>query len=281
MMVSLNKRNKVSQSPLIQFLILEFICIVLMAADHHSAILRPVRMAISTLAIPIIKVVEWPQSVWSSGRQTLARQTELLNENTELKKQLLDATLKSQQNAVLLEENRRLRNMLKASELLPLKTSVAFVSNIHIDDQRHQIVINQGSLDTVYVGQAVLGLNGVVGQVNSVGLKNAHVILITDPTQAVPVESLRTGMRTLAYGHDQNRRIILPEIASSADVQIGDIFVTSGFGGLYPKGLKFATIESLGDSENQAFKLALAKPFAELSQLTEVFLVWPEEEAAP
>ena len=280
-MVSLNTRNKVSQSPLIQFLILEFICIVLMAADHHSAVLRPVRIALTTLAVPIIKVVEWPQSVWSSGREALARQTELLNENTQLKKRLLDATLKSQQNAVLLEENRRLRDMLKASEILPLRTSVAFVSNIHINDQRHQIIIDQGSLNGVYVGQAVLGLNGVVGQINEVGIKNAHVILITDPTQAVPVENLRTGMRTLAYGHDQSRSIILPEITTSADIQIGDTFVTSGFGGLYPKGLKFATIEALGDSENRAFRQALAKPFAELSQLTEVFLVWPEDGVNP
>lgn len=280
-MISWNDRSKPNQSPLIQFLILEFICIVFMTADHHSNLLKPVRIALSTLAIPVIKMIEWPQTIWQSGEQMLSKQTELINENIELKNSLLDAQLKSQQNNILLAENRRLRNMLNASSILPLKTSVAFVSNIHLNDQRQRIIIDRGAFDGVFIGQAVLSLKGVVGQVNEVNAKNAYVMLITDPSQSVPVENLRTGMRTLAHGNAEKKNMILPEITVSADFQTGDILVTSGFGNIYPKGLKCATINTLEDSDDRAFKQAFATPFSELSQLTEVFLVWPESNDTP
>ena len=62
---------------------------------------------------------------------------------------------------------------------------------------------------------------------------------------------------------------------TSADLQIGDVVVTSGFGNRFPRGLKVAEIESINVSPDRTFQTSVAKPYAQFDRLTEVFLVWP------
>ena len=274
-MESLTSNQKVTQSPLFKFLILEFICLSLMIADKNHQLAQPIRNTLSLAVIPLIKVIEWPQELYQVTQVALSRQANLIAENTELKERLIDAQLKVQQNVSLLTENQRLRNMLNATQVSPLTTSVAFVSNINQFQKQQHIIIDQGSTQGLFVGQAVLNLEGVIGQVDVLGQQFAHVILITDPSHALPVEVLRTGLRTIAYG--QGEQISLTEIPTSADIQVGDVVVTSGFGNRFPRGLKVAEIVSTAVSADRTFQTAVAKPFAQNQRLTEVFLVWPYE----
>ncbi len=127
----------------------------------------------------------------------------------------------------------------------------------------------------MFEGQAVLNLAGVIGQVNVLGNNFAHIILITDTTHAIPIEILRTGRRTIAYGNGND--ILLKEIPTSGDIKVGDVLVTSGFGNRFPRGLKLAEVKTLAVSPDRTFKTALAEPYAKLDRLTEVFLIWPNE----
>lgn len=274
-MESLTSNQKVTQSPLFKFLILEFICLSLMIADKNHQLAQPIRNTLSLAVIPLIKIIEWPQELYQVTQVALSRQANLIAENTELKERLIDAQLKVQQNVSLLTENQRLRNMLNATQVSPLTTSVAFVSNINQFQKQQHIIIDQGATQGLFVGQAVLNLEGVIGQVDVLGQQFAHVILITDPSHALPVEVLRTGLRTIAYG--QGEQISLTEIPTSADIQVGDVVVTSGFGNRFPRGLKVAEIVSTAVSADRTFQTAVAKPFAQNQRLTEVFLVWPYE----
>ena len=119
-----------------------------------------------------------------------------------------------------------------------------------------------------------MDLNGVVGQVDSVEIESAHVILITNRNHAVPVEFLRTGVRTFIYGTGNLESLSLPEIPQSADIQLGDILITSGYGGLYPRGLKVASISKIIDSEDKSYRKAEAKPSADIKHMKQVLLVW-------
>ena len=248
---------------------------VLMIADKNNQLAQPIRNTLSMAAIPLIKIIEWPQDLYQITELAVSRQANLIQENKQLKEQLLDAELKVQQNISLAAENQRLRTMLSATQNSPLTTSVAFVSNITQTQHKQQVVIDQGQANGLFVGQAVLNLAGVIGQVDVLGNNFAHVILITDTTHAIPIEILRTGMRTIAYGNGEN--IWLKEIPTSGDIQVGDVLVTSGFGNRFPRGLKLAEVKSLAVSPDRTFKTALATPFAELGRLTEVFLIWPNE----
>jgi len=250
----------------------------LMIADKNHQLAQPIRNTLSIAVIPLIKVVEWPQELWQITQVALSRQAQLIEENTHLKEQLIDAQLKVQQNVSLVAENDRLRNMLSASANSPLTTSVAFVSNINQFKKRQHIMIDQGEFQGVFTGQAVLNLQGVIGQVDVLGESFAHVILITDSSHALPVEILRTGMRTLAYGNENN--LILTEVPTSADIQEGDVVVTSGFGNRFPRGLKVAHIVETAVSPDRTFQTATAEPYAQMDRLTEVFLVWPTEKGS-
>jgi rod shape-determining protein MreC len=274
-METLKSNQKITQSPLFKFLILEFICLVLMISDKNNQLAQPIRNTLSLAAVPLIKIIEWPQNIYQITELALSRQANLIQENKQLKEQLLDAELKVQQNVSLAAENLRLRTMLSATKDTPLTTSVAFVSNITQTENSQHVVIDQGSSDGLFEGQAVLNLAGVIGQVHVLGNNFAHVILITDTTHAIPIEILRTGMRTIAYGNGNN--ILLKEIPTSGDIEVGDVLVTSGFGNRFPRGLKLAEIKTLAVSPDRTFKTALAEPYAELDRLTEVFLIWPNE----
>ncbi|MCB1582946.1 MAG: rod shape-determining protein MreC [Marinicella sp.] len=245
----------------------------LMIADKSHQLAQPIRNTLSLAAIPLIKLIEWPQEIYQITQVAISRQAALIEENTELKELLLDAKLKVQQNVSLAAENERLRNMLKATQNSPLTTSVAFVSNLNLSPKKQQIVIDQGASQGLQTGQAVLSLDGVIGQVDVLAQQFAHVILVTDTAHGLPVEILRNGLRTIAYGNGEG--LTLSEIPTSADIQAGDVVVTSGFGNRFPRGLQVAEIIEVSISADRTFQTATARPFADLAQLTEVFLVWP------
>lgn len=248
---------------------------VLMISDKNNQLAQPIRDTLSLAALPLIKIIEWPQDIYQITEIALSRQANLIEENNQLKEQLLDAELRAQQNTSLTAENQRLRELLNASQNSPLSTSVAFVSNITQSKNKQQIVIDQGSSDGLFIGQAVLTLAGVIGQVDVLSRDFAHVILVTDTSHAIPVEILRTGLRTIAYGKEDH--VFLAEVPTSANIQQGDVLVTSGFGNRFPRGLKLAEIESISVSPERTFKTATANPYAQLDRLTEVFLVWPND----
>lgn len=268
--------SSLTKNKVFHFLLLEIVCIVLMVLDHSAKIATPIRTGISTLTYPLIKIVELPQKAYEFLSSSVSNQQKLLNQNILLKQQLSQAQIDLLQLEVVSQQNIELRELLQAKRQLPLKTTAAFLININTGDNNHHFIINQGYNQGVTSGQAILDLNGVAGQVYSVDLESSHVILITNENHALPVEFLRTGIRTYVYGTGDLNTLNLPEIPQSASVEIGDILITSGFGGVYPRGLKVATIKSIKDSQDKSYKQAEAQPSANLNLLKQVLLVWSD-----
>ncbi len=266
--------NTLSQNNILTFLFLEIICVVLMIADHSAHITAPVRASISALTYPLVKVVELPQLAYQFINTTVSDQAALLNENIVLKQKLSQAQIDLLQMEVVSQQNTELRKLLHTKQLLPLKTTAAFIVNVNTGKNNHYVIINQGFNQGITVGQTVLDLNGVVGQVDNVTLENSHVILITNKNHAIPVEFLRTGIRTFIYGTGELDNLSLPEIPQSADIKLGDVLITSGYGGVFPPGLKVATIQKILDSPDKSFQRATALPSANLKLMKQLLLVW-------
>ncbi len=276
-MWSPKNESSITQNNVLRFLFLEIVCIVLMVLDHSAKIATPIRATISSLTYPLVKIVQLPQNAYEFLKSSASKQFDLLNENVNLKQQLSQAQIDLLQMEVLSQQNKELRRLLDAKQLLPLKTSAAFLINVYTGGNANHYLINQGANQGVFIGQTVLDLNGVAGQVFSVDLETAHIILISNKHHAIPVEFLRTGIRTYAYGTDDFAVLSVPEIPKSADIQAGDILITSGYGGVFPRGLRVATISKVLDSSNSAFLQALAKPSADLAHMKQVLLVWSGE----
>ncbi len=266
-----------SGNNVLSFLLLEIVCIVLMVLDQSAKIATPIRSTLSTLTYPLTKIVELPQKAYSFINSTISDQAQLLNENTELKQKLSQAQIDLLQLDVISQQNHELRQLLNAKQQLPLQTTAAFIINVNTGSNDHHLIINQGYNQGVQVGQTVLDLNGVAGQISKVDIESSHVILITNENHAVPVEFLRTGIRTFIYGTGNLNTLSLSEIPQSADVKIGDILITSGYGDVFPRGLKVATINNILTTEDKSFKQATAVPSANLNLIKQILLVWNKE----
>jgi rod shape-determining protein MreC len=116
--------------------------------------------------------------------------------------------------------------------------------------------------------------SGVVGQVISTGVTTSQAILISDPDHALPVIVNRNGLRTVAFGTGEYDRLSLPFLANNADIEPGDLLVTSGLGGAFPSGYPVAVVDQVTRLPQEPFAEVNATPAAALDQVREVMLIW-------
>ena len=96
----------------------------------------------------------------------------------------------------------------------------------------------------------------------------------TDPSHAIPVADNRNGLRAVAMGTGSFDRLDIPNLPLNADIQQGDLLVTSGLGGRFPAGYPVAAVEKVERNPGQPFAESSARPIAHLEQSREVLLVW-------
>jgi len=208
----------------------------------------------------------------------------LRQENLELTARLRLANLQLQRFAALEDENRRLRDMRENSAGVTERVLVASILNVDLDPFRHRVLLDKGAADGVFKGQAVLDADGIFGQVSQVHAKTAEVILISDAEHAIPVQSNRSGLRTIAVGTGDSERLSLPFVTVEADLKQGDLLLSTGMGGVFPAGYPIAEVTQVVRNASTTFALVDARPTARLDRDREVLLVWfdpPVAEEAP
>jgi rod shape-determining protein MreC len=255
----------------IRFLFLAVVALALMVADHRAGRLDTVREYLGLAVSPIHMVVDLPFSAWDAFAGSVAGRQALMRENERLKRQQLSAEYRLQELEALKAENARLRSLIESKDRYEGRVLVAEILSSDIDYPQ-RFVINRGTMDDVFVGQALLDANGVVGQIASVSPMTSEVILITDASHAIPVSVLRNGIRTIAVGTGDSSRLRLPYLPNSADVKVGDALVTSGLGNVFPAGRPVATV--IDFKPGQRFAEVIAEPVSMLDRDREVILVW-------
>jgi len=253
--------------------------VVLMVADHRGGYLGQLRHAAGLLTGPIYRLAGAPAQLAHGLSDHLTSQRSLIAENTALREQLLLANARMDRLAGVQVENQRLRGLLGGTRGLQLQVRLASLIDIDLDPFRHRLVIDAGARRGVSPGMAVIDGEGLVGQVLDVTGMNATVILVSDPSHAVPVQVVRTGLRAIAYGTGRTDVLDIPSIPLSADLRVGDVLETSGLGGRFPAGFKVGTIERLHPDDTRLFVVAEARPAARLNRGGEVLLVWNAPEA--
>lgn len=263
-----------------RLLLLMLLSVVLMTMDHRMKHLEALRSALLVMVYPVQYLAQLPfeASEWAS--QSFAERDQLLHDNNRLNRQALEASARLQRLDSLQAENQRLRALLQSSRKVDDRILIAELLSVDLDPYKHELVLNRGSQDGAFIGQPVLDSRGVMGQLIHISPVSAVVMLITDPNHAIPVQSNRTGARTVALGSGSLDRLSLPYLAKNADVQEGDLFVTSGLGGRFPAGYPVARIASIERDPSGSFSRIVARPTAELDRAREVLLVWSGLSAA-
>ena len=258
----------------VRALALLILSIVLMFLDHRDNHLDAVRDAISAAVYPLRILVDAPSQFWEWAGESTQSRDELQQENSRLKSERLLTAARLQRLTALEAENSRLRALLDARQQVPDDVRVIEIMAVDANPFKHNIVLDIGSNDGAYDGQAIVDADGVIGQVMEAGPLSTHAILISDPGHALLVEVNRNGLRTVAYGTGEFGHLDLPGLPNNADIQVGDLLVTSGLGGSFPSGYPVAVVDTVNRIPQQAFADVTAIPSAALDQIREVMLVW-------
>jgi rod shape-determining protein MreC len=258
----------------LRVLALIIISIVLMYLDHRESHLDGIRQGIGAAVYPVQLMVDAPVRLWNWLGESTTSRNQLELELGRLRAERLLTNARLQRLSALEAENARLRALLEARSTFRDEVRVAEIMAVDANPYEHNLIIDIGSRDGVYDGQAIVDVNGVVGQVIRTGLMTAQAVLISDADHALPVEVNRNGLRTIAVGTGEIDRLDLPFLPNNADVRAGDLLVTSGLGGAFPSGYPVAVVNSVTRIPQEPFADVTATPAAALDQVREVMLIW-------
>ena len=252
--------------------------LALLFVDSRFSQLNPVRQALNTALTPVQWLSDLPYQLYEgvlfvfTSRQTLEEELDLM------RARMLVLERKSQKLASVTAELNRLRELLNASRLVEEGVVVTELIGASPDPDNHYITIDKGLADDVYEGQAVLDAYGLMGQVIEVNEFNSRVLLISDNRHAVPVQVNRNGVRAIAYGVGSMNYLELGNVSDTTDVEVGDLLVSSGLGGRFPKGYPVARVTIIERDPGQPFARVKAVPLAQLNRSELLLLVFRASE---
>ncbi len=248
-----------------------------MFVDHHFTYLSQPRSWLSVVTIPIQWLANAPSQIQNFISKNIISRSELIEENERMKASNLLLEQRLQKFSSLIAQNKKLREMLNSSQMMKEKVTISKVIGVDPDPQIKQIIINKGSGDGAFSGQAILDAYGVMGQIISTNYVASRVLLITDSSSHIPVEVNRTGYRAIASGNYQKDDLTLLNIPETADIKVGDLLVSSGLGGRYPSGYPVAKVTVVKKKPGQGFVNVFAKPMAHTNKSGLVLMIFPSE----
>jgi rod shape-determining protein MreC len=238
--------------------------------DH----LGKIRRALSFVAYPVQLAVTSPFEGWHWFRESVSTRDTLRADKATLEAELRVAQFRLQRYEALEAESQRLRALRENTAGVADRFIVGDIMDVDLDAFRERVLVDKGASQGVFVGQAVLDSGGVFGQVARIEQYTSEVILISDPAHAIPVQINRTGLRTVAVGTGDTSHLKLPYLPTSADVQVGDLLVTSGLGGGFPVGYPVGTVERVRRDPSQSLAEVEVRPAAALDRSRELMFVW-------
>ncbi len=255
--------------------------LALMVLDHRGDHVHGIRSALATVITPVLYVASVPTSMYDWFTGTIASRAELQRENEQLKQEQFSYRTQLQRLTALEAENARLRGLLASARKTRGKRMIAEVINVDLEPTEQQVLINKGSQDGVYEGQAVLDAFGVLGQVIEVAASTSRVLLLTDSRHAIPVRVERTGFNAIAEGTGAMNRLRLNFVPNTTDIREGDLLVSSGLGERFPDGYPVGQIEAIRRDTGEAYADIDVVTAARMERSGEVLLLWPPQTWQP
>lgn len=260
-------------SPVFKLFLCLLVAVTLLFFDKRFQALVGMREVIVSALYPLQRVVSWPREGLQEIGYRFTTLRQLFDENQVLRARNAELTQKTLRYDQLDIENNRLRTLLGLRQINPSRMAVADVLYETRDPAVHKIMIGRGSQQGVRIGMPVIDERGLIGQVTRVFPWQSEVTLLTDKSISVPVQLMRTGLRAITSGSSKQGYLELQFVAAGADLQVGDILMTSGLDGIYPPGLPVAKLVEIGNKVNTQFALVSCVPIAQLHYYRQVMVV--------
>lgn len=235
------------------------LAVFLMAADSRVKYIQPIRAALATALLPVQRALLVPVELAEGGSDYLVGLQRAIAGERDARAKLVAQAERASRVEQLAAENARLRALLDLRPALLVKSHTAEVLYEATDPYSRKLFIDRGSAAGVKPGSPVINDSGVLGQVTRVYPLSAEVTLLADKDAAIPVLNPRTQSRSAAFGAGDGDAMELRFMAGNADVQPGDLLITSGVDGVYPPGLAVATVTKVDRKVDSGFaRISLA-----------------------
>lgn len=260
-------------SLLTRFAFFSLLSITLLVADARFGYLHVLQQAVGVVIYPVQRLATLPGALAGRVGEFFVTHARLERENEQLKRRNLQDAAALQSQQAVAAENQHLRRMLELRERIPRDAIGAEIVYAPRDPFTRRVVVDRGSRHGVKAGQAVVDHIGVVGQVTRVFPWLSEVTLVTDKEQAVPIQVLRSGLRGVTFGIGYDGALELRFMPVNADIQNGDVLVTSGIDGTYPSGLPVAVVTNIERNAAYAFARITCTPAAAVGGFGQVLIL--------
>jgi rod shape-determining protein MreC len=229
------------------------------------------RLAIEVTA-PIqkcfINTIRFAKDIWSNYFFLV----ETRQANLRLKAQIELLKIENSRYREVLLANERLQELLRFQDSTDARLTPAMVTGWDSSGMFKSIIIDKGSRDQVAINMAVVTSEGVVGKVVSVSPDYSQVLLVTDQNSAIDgiVQSSRGRGMVKGNGSEE---CYFDYVIKTCEIAPGDTIVTSGLGGVFPKGLRLGNVKSVEESPYKLFKDVKISPAVNFSRLEEVLVI--------
>jgi rod shape-determining protein MreC len=254
--------------------------IVLISAQVTSKSGRPVLQAVAFGLVAEVQrlgagAVDAVTAVWQGYFDLRG----IRDENAQLRQQLADAQIRLQQERALAQRSGELAALLDLRARVPLETTAAEVVAAAATPDFRTVTIGKGTTAGLRPDMAVLAPEGVVGRVIVPSARAAKVQLLIDRNAAAGALLERTRAQGVVVGTGEDG-LKLDYVLGTAEVTVGDVVVTSGIDGIYPKGFVIGRVEFVERSGN-AYREIRVKPAVDFTSLEEVLVVLTPQAPEP
>ena len=260
-------------------LLLIFLSILSIVFDKKYPTSNNIRVAVNDYIFnPIQYIIKTP----SSFINTLVMERKTIDdmeiEISKLKKENLKIKVNLQRIDVLENEVTRLRS-IKAAAIKKIENiKIAKVIQRDVIPNKKSLKMNIGSKDNIRMGQTVMGVNGLIGQVVEINSFTSKVLLITDSSSNVPAIIARTGQQVIIKGESQTDMMEISFLKNEADIQKGDLIVTSGQAKRFIASIKVGRVKDIVKNEGERFSRVTLIPLENINDINEVIITSDEDE---
>ena len=232
-----------------------------------------VRIVINDFLItPIQYLASTPSTFFTKFVEEKRTIEELELKIEDLQKQNTAMKINLQRIDVLENEVSRLRSIKKKADVSLKNIKIAQITQMDVIPNKKSVQINIGSDYNTQIGQTVMGVKGLLGQVVEVNVYTSKVLLITDTDSNVPAKIARTGQQVIIKGRSQDDMLEIPFLPNDSDIKSGDLLVTSGQAQRFIPSLKIGRVVEVIRNEGERFSEVIIQPLEDINNISEVIL---------
>ena len=270
-MSSLTFKKSVTNFYLLIFLSILSISSIVLDIKYSNS--NYIRIYINDFIInPIQYLARTPSMFFSSfmiEKETIA---ELKEEIERLEKENISMKINLQRIDVLESQVSRLRGIRQKLDNEIKNIKIAEITGTNVIPNKKSIQINVGSNYNLIVGQTVMGVNGLLGQIVEVNMYTSKVLLITDSDSNVPAKIGRTGQQIIVKGGAEDNLLEVPFLPNDSDIKTGDLIITSGQANRFIPSLKIGRVKDVIKNDGERFIQAIIDPLEKVENVSEAII---------